>query len=211
MEKARLDKALENLEIRALITALGTGIAKSATSDYEENGSPNGDIEEGNDKENGYRFELSKLRYHRVIIMTDADVDGDHIRTLLLTLFFRYMRPLIEHGHVYIAQPPLYRVSAGKDRQFYARTDQELDELLKGIRGKRDVKVQRFKGLGEMNAEQLAETTMDPSKRTIAQVTLDDAILADEIFTTLMGANPEPRREFIEQHAKEVVDVDWHY
>jgi len=150
VEKARLDKALENPEIRALITALGTGIAMSTVSDYEENGSPNGDIEEGNDKENGYRFELSKLRYDRVIIMTDADVDGDHIRTLLLTLFFRYMRPLIEHGHVYIAQPPLYRVSAGKDRQFYARTDQELEELLKGIRGKRDVKVQRFKGLGEM-------------------------------------------------------------
>ena len=211
VEKARLDKALENLEIRALITALGTGIAKSTVSDYEENGSPNGDIEEGNDKEDGYRFELSKLRYDRVIIMTDADVDGDHIRTLLLTLFFRYMRPLIEHGHVYIAQPPLYRVSAGKDRQFYARTDQELEELLKGIRGKKDVKVQRFKGLGEMNAEQLAETTMDPSKRTIAQVTLDDAILADEIFTTLMGEKVEPRREFIEKHAKEVVDVDWHY
>ena len=219
VEKARLDKALENEEIRALITALGTGIARG-TMDTEEEGQlfdENGDavpVEEGNGKngkDNGYNYDLSKLRYDRVIIMTDADVDGDHIRTLLLTFFFRYMRPLIEHGHVYIAQPPLYRVSAGKDQQFYARTDQDLEELMKSIRGRKDIRVQRFKGLGEMNADQLAETTMDPEKRTIAQVTLEDVIMADEIFTTLMGDKVEPRREFIERHAKEVADVDWHY
>jgi DNA gyrase subunit B len=216
VEKARLDKALENEEIRALITALGTGIARGTAADYDEVGLfDDGEPEEGNGKENGrddgYNFDINRLRYDRVIIMTDADVDGDHIRTLLLTFFFRYMRPLIETGHVYIAQPPLYRVSAGKDQQFYARDAYQLEEIMKGIRGKRDVKVQRFKGLGEMNADQLAETTMDPATRTIKLVTLEDAILADEIFTTLMGDKVEPRREFIERHAKEVTDVDWHY
>jgi len=218
VEKARLDKALENEEIRALITALGTGIARGTSADYEEeSGLLDGDAEaeeEGNgknDRDNGYNFDINKLRYDRVIIMTDADVDGDHIRTLLLTFFFRYMRPLIETGHVYIAQPPLYRVSAGKDQQFYARSDQDLEEILKNIRGKKDVKIQRFKGLGEMNADQLHETTMDPARRTIAQVAMEDAILADEIFTTLMGDKVEPRREFIERHAKEVTNVDWHY
>lgn len=221
VEKARLDKALENEEIRALITALGTGIARG-TSDSEEEETlfdENGDavvVEEENGngkngKDNGYNYDLSKLRYDRVIIMTDADVDGDHIRTLLLTFFFRYMRPLIEHGHVYIAQPPLYRVSAGKDQQFYARTDEDLEEIMKTLKSRKDIKVQRFKGLGEMNADQLSETTMDPAKRTIAIVTLEDAIMADEIFTTLMGDKVEPRREFIERHAKEVADVDWHY
>lgn len=219
VEKARLDKALENAEIRALITALGTGISRGSVAD--ENGNGNGDavldleIEEqepeSNGKDNGFKFDMTKLRYDRVIIMTDADVDGDHIRTLLLTFFFRYMRPLIQHGHIYMAQPPLYRVSAGKDQQFYAKDDEELTEILKGIRGKRDVKVQRFKGLGEMNADQLSETTMDPAKRTIARVTMDDAVIADEIFTCLMGDKVEPRREFIERHAREFADVDWHY
>ena len=231
VEKARLDKALENAEIRALITALGTGISRGSTADEEElplfveedtdtesvsdtdevytpAGKGNGN---GKEKDSGFSYDLSKLRYDRVIIMTDADVDGDHIRTLLLTFFFRYMRPLIEHGHVYIAQPPLYRVSAGKDQQFYARDEAELDEILKGLRIKKDVKVQRFKGLGEMNADQLHETTMDPATRTMLQVTLDDGIMAEEIFTTLMGDKVEPRREFIEKHAKEVADVDWHY
>ncbi|HUV04094.1 MAG TPA: DNA topoisomerase subunit B [Armatimonadota bacterium] len=218
VEKARFDKALENEEIRALITALGTGIARGTSADYDEEPSLlNGDAaadEEGNVKngrDDGYNFDINKLRYYRVIIMTDADVDGDHIRTLLLTFFFRYMRPLIETGHVYIAQPPLYRVSAGKDQQFYARSDQDLQDVLKSIRGKKDVKIQRFKGLGEMNADQLHETTMDPARRTLAQVTMEDAILADEIFTTLMGDKVEPRREFIERHAREVTDVDWHY
>jgi len=216
VEKARFDKALENEEIRALITALGTGIARGTTTEYE-NVDPNGgenNLEEsdnGNNKENGFGFDLSKLRYDRVIIMTDADVDGDHIRTLLLTFFFRYMRPLIETGHVYIAQPPLYRVSAGKNEQYYAKTEEDLEEILKNIKNKKDIKVQRFKGLGEMNADQLAETTMNPATRTILRVTMEDAILADEIFTTLMGDKVEPRREFIELHAKEVADVDWHY
>ena len=220
VEKARLDKALENDEIRALITALGTGISIGNTTDEEDNlfndeteetsgnGKENGN---GKEKDNSYNFDISKLRYHRIIIMTDADVDGDHIRTLLLTFFFRYMRPLVELGHIYIAQPPLFRVRAGKDQQFYARDDDELEEILKGIRGKRDIKVQRFKGLGEMNADQLHETTMDPEKRTMGQVTMEDAILADEMFTTLMGDKVEPRRDFIVKHAKEVADVDWHY
>ncbi len=230
VEKARLDKALENAEIRALITALGTGISSGSTDEEEEmplfaevdadelaataadggNGNGNGNGK-GNGKENGYGFDLSKLRYDRVIIMTDADVDGDHIRTLLLTFFFRYMKPLIEHGHVYIAQPPLYRVSVGKDQQFYAKDDGQLEEIMKGLRAKRDIKVQRFKGLGEMNADQLHETTMNPATRTMLQVTLEDAIMADEMFTTLMGDKVEPRREFIERFAKEVADVDWHY
>ncbi len=233
VEKARLDRALENEEIRALITALGTGIAKGAaiesdedeeadtlfdgsgeeTAEVESNGSGNGNGKNGNGngKDNTYRFDLSKLRYDRVIIMTDADVDGDHIRTLLLTFFFRYMRPLVETGHVYIAQPPLFRVSAGKDQQYYARDQKELDEVLRTIKVKKDVKVQRFKGLGEMNADQLSDTTMNPENRTILQVTMEDAIIADEIFTCLMGDKVEPRREFIETHAKEVADVDWHY
>jgi DNA gyrase subunit B len=215
VEKARLDKALENEEIRALITALGTGIARGGTAEAngEESINNGGDLaSNGNgDREGIYNFDISKLRYDRIIIMTDADVDGDHIRTLLLTFFFRYMRPLIERGHVYIAQPPLYRVSVGKDQQFYARNDAELEEILKNIRGKKDVKIQRFKGLGEMNPDQLYETTMDPTTRTIERVELEDAVLADEIFTTLMGDKVEPRREFIERHAKEVVDVDWHY
>lgn len=219
VEKARLDKALENEEIRALITALGTGICRGSVADEEEDNLFSGEETEiegngngnGKEKDNGSSYNIHKLRYDRVIIMTDADVDGDHIRTLLLTFFFRYMRPLIETGHVYIAQPPLYRVSSGKDQQFYARDDSELEEIMKGIRGKRDLKVQRFKGLGEMNADQLHETTMNPATRTMAQVTMEDAILADEMFTCLMGDKVEPRREFIEKHAKEVADVDWHY
>ena len=222
VEKARLDRALENEEIRSLITALGTGIAKGALPEEEEEETLfsteeyalEGEIienENGKDKDNGSTYNLSKLRYDRVIIMTDADVDGDHIRTLLLTFFFRYMRPLVEAGHVYIAQPPLFRVSCGKDQQFYARDQQELEEILKGIRGKKDIKVQRFKGLGEMNADQLHETTMNPATRTMAQVTMEDGILADDMFTCLMGDKVEPRRDFIVKHAKEVADVDWHY
>ncbi len=223
VEKARLDRALENEEIRALITALGTGISRGTVVEEEEdpalfteeeleatvtNSRPNGN---GKDKDNVYNFDITKLRYDRVIIMTDADVDGDHIRTLLLTFFFRYMRPLIETGHIYTAQPPLYRVSVGKDQQFYARDETELDEITKSIRNKASMKVQRFKGLGEMNADQLHETTMDMTKRTIGQITMEDAVLADEMFTTLMGDKVEPRRQFIERYAKEVADVDWHY
>ncbi|NPV27965.1 MAG: DNA topoisomerase (ATP-hydrolyzing) subunit B [Firmicutes bacterium] len=180
VEKARLDKILGNEEIRAIITALGTGISDE--------------------------FDINKARYHKLIIMTDADVDGSHIRTLLLTFFYRYMRPLIEAGYVYIAQPPLYRVRKGKE-QFYLYSDKELDQLLKKI-GRQNYSIQRYKGLGEMNPEQLWDTTMDPSNRTILQVTLEDAIKADEIFTILMGDRVEPRREFIHRYAKEVRNLD---
>ena len=209
VEKTRMDRALENKEIKSLITALGTGISKSAVGDAvddsdEENGNGNGNGN-GNDK-----FDMSRLRYDRIIIMTDADVDGDHIRTLLLTFFFRYMTPLIEEGHVYIAQPPLYRIRYGKDNQWYCRTEKERDEILKQLGKKKDVTVQRFKGLGEMNPDQLHETTMDPAKRTIAQVTLEDAMEADEIFTVLMGDKVEPRKHFIEKYALSLTDVDWH-
>ncbi len=196
VEKARLDKALENEEIRALITALGTGIS------VDTNGNPSSG-------ESDSRFDISKLRYHRIVLMTDADVDGEHIRTLLLTFFFRYMRPLIENGHIYIAQPPLFRVRVGKDEQYYAKDEQELQEILKKIK-KKNVQVTRFKGLGEMNAEDLADTTMNPEKRVIIQVRLEDAMEAERIFSILMGDKVEPRRQFIEEHAKETTDIDWH-
>ena len=213
VEKARIDKALENDEIKALIAALGTGISTPAlgTTDEEldENGGENGNGGNGQGNGKGKMFDISKLRYHRIIIMTDADVDGDHIRTLLLTFFFRYMPALIERGHVYIAQPPLFRVKAGKDQQWYCKNEEELQEVLRQIKRK-DVTVSRFKGLGEMNAEQLAQTTMDPEKRDLLQVTLEDSVEANEIFTVLMGDKVEPRREFIERYAREVKNVDWH-
>lgn len=180
VEKARIDRILASEEIKAMITAFGTGI--------------------------GEDFDISKLRYHRIIIMTDADVDGSHIRTLLLTFFYRYMKPLIENGHVYIAQPPLYMIKKGKN-EYYAYSDQELDSILNDI-GREGIEVQRYKGLGEMNAEQLADTTMDPEKRTLLKVNLENAILADEIFTVLMGDKVEPRREFIQQNAKLVTNLD---
>lgn len=182
VEKARLTKILKNEEIRALITAIGAGI---------------GEEEE---------FDINKLRYHKIIIMTDADVDGAHIRTLLLTLFYRYMRQLIEMGYVYIAQPPLYRIKKGKS-EFYAYNEEELNRKLAEI-GKDGATLQRYKGLGEMNPSQLWETTMNPEKRTVLKVTLEDAITADEIFTILMGDRVEPRREFISIHAKEVENLD---
>ncbi len=196
VEKARIDKALENEEIRALITALGTGISI--------------DTSNNNGGESDSRFDISKLRYHRIVLMTDADVDGEHIRTLLLTFFFRYMRPLIERGHIYIARPPLFRVRVGKDEQYYAQDEQELEAILKRIK-KKNVQVTRFKGLGEMNAEDLADTTMNPEKRVIVQVQLEDAMEAERIFSTLMGDKVEPRRQFIEEHAREVTDIDWHF
>jgi DNA gyrase subunit B len=180
VEKARLDKILGNAEIRAMVTALGTGI--------------------------GEDFDIDKLRYRKIVTMTDADVDGAHIRTLLLTFFYRYMKPLVEGGHVYIAQPPLYRVRQGKKEQ-YAFSDNELNELLKKS-GRQNINVQRYKGLGEMNADQLWETTMNPETRTILQVSLEDAMAADEIFTTLMGDKVEPRREFIQTHAGEITELD---
>ena len=180
VEKARMDKMLKNNEILALITAIGTGI----------------------DEE----FDIEKARYHKIIIMTDADVDGEHIRTLLLTFFFRYMRRLIEEGYLYIAQPPLYKISKGKQIH-YAYSERERIEKLKEI-GETGFNIQRYKGLGEMNPNQLWETTMNPKNRMTLQVRVDDAVEADELFTILMGEKVEPRREFIETHAKEVTNLD---
>ena len=180
VEKSRLAKILKNNEIISLVTAIGTGVSED--------------------------FTLESARYHKIILMTDADVDGAHIRTLLLTLFFRYMRPLIDAGYVYIAQPPLYRIKKGK-AEYYIHSDRELEAKKKEI-GDKGLTIQRYKGLGEMNPEQLWETTMNPESRTLLQVTLEDAIRADEIFRILMGDEVEPRRNFIETHAKEVVDLD---
>jgi len=194
VEKARLDKILGHEEIRALITAIGTGV--------------------------GEDFDLQKARYHRVVLMVDADVDGSHIRTLLLTFFYRYMRPLIEAGYVYIAQPPLYRLEFRKGKRkgdvFYAYSEEEKDRLLRELgvlrpdgAVERDLlEIQRYKGLGEMDAEQLWETTMDPARRTLYRITLEDAIEADRIFSTLMGEQVGPRREFIQMHAREVRNLD---
>lgn len=181
VEKSRLDKILANNEIRSIITALGTGI--------------------------GEDFDISKARYHKIVIMTDADVDGSHIRTLLLTFFYRYMRQLIEAGYVYIAQPPLYSIKQGKQIH-YAYTDKQRDEILATLKQTPKPGIQRYKGLGEMNAEQLWETTMDPEVRTLLQVDLEDAMDADLVFETLMGDEVEPRREFIEGYSKNIRDLD---
>ncbi len=181
VEKARPDKVLAHEEIRAIITALGAGFGDS--------------------------FDPKRLRYHRVIIMTDADVDGSHIRTLLLTFFFRNMRPLIEGGHLYIAQPPLYRIARGKEVAF-AYSEREKDEHLKRLRDGKNVVVQRYKGLGEMNPEQLWETTMDPQRRTILRVTIEDAALADKVFSQLMGEDVGPRKAFIQSHYHQVRNLD---
>jgi len=199
VERVREDKMLRNQEIATLIQALGTGI-----SERTSNGDGNG--ENGSSERPRSLFDLSKLRYHRIIIMADADVDGAHIRTLLLTFFFRHMRQLIEEGHIYIAQPPLYGVRDGREI-LYAHTDGELQELVKQVKA-RNPSIQRYKGLGEMNADQLAETTMDPAKRRIKRVTMEDAETADLIFSTLMGDEVEPRKAFIVRYAKEVRDLD---
>jgi len=180
VEKARLEKILKNNEILALITAIGTGISDE--------------------------FDLEKARYHKIIIMTDADVDGEHIRTLLLTFFFRYMRPLIEEGYLYIAQPPLYKISKGK-KILYAYSERERIDRVTEL-GETGVSMQRYKGLGEMNPTQLWETTMDPENRMTYRVEVEDAVVADELFTILMGEKVEPRREFIQTHANEVVNLD---
>ncbi len=178
VERARLDKILKNTEIRNMIVALGTGI--------------------------GDEFDIVKARYHKVVIMTDADVDGSHIRTLILTFFYRYMKPLIDAGYIYIAQPPLYQVKKGKQVN-YAYSDDELNRMVKTLA---KPTIQRYKGLGEMNPEQLWETTMNPEKRTMLKVTLEDVVEADRIFTILMGDQVEPRREFIEAHARDVKNLD---
>jgi DNA gyrase subunit B len=184
VERARIDKILSNEEIRAMITAIGTGVRED--------------------------FKLDDARYHKIILMTDADVDGAHIRTLLLTFFFRQMQELVEAGYVYIAQPPLYRVARGKE-EFYAYTETERDEYVKrltGPDGKGNVGIQRYKGLGEMNPDQLWRTTMDPATRTILRVTMEDAVEASKVFDELMGDEVEPRRQFIERNAKYVNNLD---
>lgn len=181
VEKTRLDKALSNAEIKAMITAFGCGI--------------------------GDDFNPDKLRYHRIVCMTDADVDGSHIRILMLTFFYRYMRPLIEKGFVYIAMPPLYKVTKQK-QEYYVYNDQELEQLLQRIGRDPKPEIQRYKGLGEMSSEQLWTTTMDPATRTMMRVTVEDAMSADEVFTLLMGDKVEPRREFIEENATLVTDLD---
>jgi len=180
VEKAGLNKILNNREVQALISALGTGI--------------------------GDQFDLSNLRYGRVLIMTDADVDGSHIRTLLLTFFFRYMEPLIENGHLYITQPPLYRIQSGKNVQ-YAYSEEEKDRIVKRLKSK-NVALQRYKGLGEMNPEQLWDTTMNPENRVVLQVTIEDAVQADQTFDMLMGSAVPPRKRFIQTHAKAVRNLD---
>jgi len=197
VEKTRIDKVLDNEEIQTLITALGTGIHMDGNGD-------NGDEDAA--AEASSSFDLSKLRYHKIIIMADADVDGSHIRALLLTFFFRYMQPLLRDGYVYIAQPPLYRVKAGSET-YYALNDEELDALLKRL-GNRNVIVSRFKGLSEMDAEDLAETTMSPEKRVLKQVTLEAAQEADRIITILLGNNVLSRRDFLVEHAKATADLD---
>ena len=176
VEKSRIDKMLASEEIRALVIAMGTAIADE--------------------------FDITKLRYHKIVIMTDADVDGAHIRTLLLTLFYRYFFKLIEAGHIYIAQPPLYRIQKGKDLQ-YAYSDAEKDKI-----GTTGASVQRYKGLGEMNPDQLWETTMNPENRVLLQVTVADAEAADDIFDVLMGQEVLPRKKFIQTHAKNVKNLD---
>ena len=187
VEKARIDRVLKNTEVQSLITALGTGI-------HEE-------------------FDISKLRYHKIVLMADADVDGQHIRTLLLTLLFRFMRPLIENGNVFLAQPPLYKIKWQREEPQYAYSDRERDGLIQmgvaaGKKLPKEDAIQRYKGLGEMNAEQLWETTMDPATRTFLRVTLDDAATADELFSTLMGEDVDARRNFITRNAKDVGFLD---
>ena len=186
VEKTRADKIYNNEKLSPVIIALGAGI--------------------GND------FNIEKLRYHKIILMADADVDGAHIRTLLLTFFFRYMRPLIDNGNVYIAQPPLFKLSKKGMEDIYCYNEAALEDTLKELEAKgidrNSLSMQRYKGLGEMNYEQLWETTMNPEKRTLVRVELKDAIEADRIFSVLMGENVDPRRQFIEENAKYVTNLD---
>ena len=181
VEKARLDRVLSNEEIRTMITALGTGI--------------------------GEEFDISKLRYYKIIIMTDADVDGAHIRTLLLTLFYRYFRPLVDGGYIYAAQPPLYSIKHGKTIK-YVLDDDARDEYISQLPENTKYEIGRMKGLGEMDPDELRETTMGIDKRILKQITMDDALAADEIFQLLMGEEVEPRRKFIEENALNVVNLD---
>jgi DNA gyrase subunit B len=187
VEKARIDRVLKNTEVQAIITALGTGI-------HDE-------------------FDLAKLRYHKIVLMADADIDGQHITTLLLTLLFRFMKPLIESGHVYLAQPPLYKLKWQRVEHEFVYTERERDAVLEaglmaGKKINKDDGIQRYKGLGEMDAKELWETTMDPAARLLRQITLDDAAAADELFSILMGDDVEARRSFITRNAKDVRFLD---
>ncbi len=234
VERARIDKALDNEEIKALISALGVGIdltmGRAIVTDGEDeqldlelsessngNGKPKAyELSESKkgkkEKEREIEFDITKLRYGKVIIMTDADVDGEHIRTLLLTFFYRYMKPLVAEGRIFLAQPPLFVVKVGASERHYAMSEAERDEIIRGLK-KKNVQVTRFKGLGEMNADDLEETTMAPDKRKLVQVKLDKEFEAEieMMFSRLMGDKVEPRREFIERHAKQAHNVDWHY
>ena len=182
VEKARLDKIFSNAEIKAMITAFGTGI-------HED-------------------FDISKLRYHKIVIMTDADVDGAHIATLMLTFIYRFMPELIKQGHVYLAKPPLYKLEKNK-KVWYAYSDEELAAIINEVGRDQNNKIQRYKGLGEMDPHELWETTMNPEKRTLKRIELQDAVRADEIFTLLMGEKVEPRKEYIEQNAPNVANLDY--
>ncbi len=187
VEKARIDKVLQNNEVQALVSAFGTGVQDE--------------------------FDINRLRYHKVVLMADADVDGQHIRTLLLTLLFRFMRPLVDQGHVFLAQPPLYKIKWSREQAEFAYTDRERDVIVEagvaaGRRLPNDEAIQRYKGLGEMNADELWDTTMDPEHHVLLQVTLDDAAQADEMFSVLMGEDVESRRNFIQQNARDVRFLD---
>ncbi len=221
VERARIDKALDNEEIKAMIAALGVGIdlqlGRRSDDEAEEddlfagsNGAPTAKKKE--QRGENIHFDLSKLRYHKVIIMTDADVDGEHIRTLLLTFFYRYMKPLMEGGYIYLAQPPLFVVKVGNNERHYAADQEQLDEILKNVKRKNPL-ITRFKGLGEMNAEDLEDTTMAPATRRLVQVVLNHEfeMEIEQMFSRLMGDKVEPRREFIEKRAKDALSVDWHY
>ena len=232
VERARIDKALDNEEIKALIAALGVGIditlGRNSTEEDDEDGmldlptNGNGAAKayslSGNggnkrkEREREVEFDITKLRYNKIIIMTDADVDGEHIRTLLLTFFYRYMKPLVAAGHVYLAQPPLFVVKVGSSERHYAADIKERDDIVRSLK-KKNYQVTRFKGLGEMNADELADTTMSPEGRRLVQVNLDPQfeLEIERMFSRLMGEKVEPRREFIERHAKQALNVDWHY
>lgn len=216
VERARIDKALDNEEIKALIAALGVGIdlTLGRGEAMAEEDEPAAIKTNGKKEKEGREisFDLEKLRYGKVIIMTDADVDGEHIRTLLLTFFYRYMKPLMEAGHIYLAQPPLFVVKVGNNERHYAADQAQLDEIMKGLKRK-NYTITRFKGLGEMNAGDLEETTMAPANRRLVQVQLNKEfeVEIEMMFSRLMGEKVEPRREFIEKHAKQALNVDWHY
>ena len=187
VEKARIDKVLANTEVQALVSAFGTGVQDE--------------------------FDINRLRYHKVVLMADADVDGQHITTLLLTLLFRFMRPLVDQGHVFLSQPPLYKIKWSRDDAAFAYSDRERDGLIEaglaaGKKLPKDEAIQRYKGLGEMNADELWDTTMDPANRLLQQITLDDAAQADEMFSVLMGEDVESRRNFIQQNAHDVRFLD---